>query len=390
MRRRRGFLIGLLSITALGALPGIAAAGTWSPAGAMNEGRYQGAAALLQDGRVLVSGGFKNDPADMVPPFDALPLQSAELYNAGLSSFTPAAGNMAWGARSGHVSVTLGDGRVLITGGILQPANVVTSNSEVFLPGSSTFSFDCVGPTDCDNLNTPRRFPAAARLASGKVLVAGGSDDGGNSFMTAELYDPATNTFSDTDAMTVPRSGAVAVPLPGNRILVAGGVDSTGGGFLTSAEIFDGNTETFSGPVGIGAMGTQRALASGAPLPGGRALVAGGQESALAAPLASGEVFSGNTWSSVNVGPLNTPRSSAASAPLADGRVLTVGGVNAAGSRLQSAEIYSEPPTPGTVNSAAVPVATSTGQRAAALKKCKKKKGKKRKKCRKKAKKLPV
>jgi hypothetical protein len=42
------------------------------------------------------------------------------------------------------------------------------------------------------------------------------------------------------------------------------------------------------------------------------------------------------------------------------------------------------------VNSGAVPVATSTGQRAAALKKCKKKKGKKRKKCRKKAKKLPV
>src|SRR5262245_25989931 len=76
--------------------------GTWAPSGNMAEVRSGAASALLQDGRVLVSGGEGT----------AGPLATAEFFSTGFSA-APAM-NVA---RSGHAAVTLQDGRVLVTGG---------------------------------------------------------------------------------------------------------------------------------------------------------------------------------------------------------------------------------------------------------------------------------
>src|ERR1700675_1180978 len=62
------------------------------------------------------------------------------------------------------------------------------------------------------NLATARIFNSATLLNTGKVLIAGGST--GNSVLTsAELYDPATGTFTTTGSMNVSRASHTATLL---------------------------------------------------------------------------------------------------------------------------------------------------------------------------------
>ncbi len=95
----------------------------------------------------------------------------------------------------------------------------------------------------------------ATLLADGKVLVAGGciqvEPNGrcGRATATAELYDPARRSWSDTAPMTVPRIGQLATLLADGRVLVSGGCATLGcssennpaADFSTefSAEIYD-------------------------------------------------------------------------------------------------------------------------------------------------------
>ena len=105
------------------------------------------------------------------------------------------------------------------------------------------------------------------------MLVAGG-DNGSSVFSSAEVFNPATNSFSSAGigSMSIARTGAVAAPLPDGRVLVAGG--RNGPSYLSSAEVFNPSTNSFSS-AGIGSMVTPRGVAVAAPLPDGRVLVAG-------------------------------------------------------------------------------------------------------------------
>jgi len=76
----------------------------------------------------------------------------------------------------------------------------------------------------------------ATLLPSGKVLIAGGNA------ATAELYDPATGTFTRTGDMTTPRSNHSATLLPDGKVLIAGGSSL----LPSSAELYDPSTGTFS------------------------------------------------------------------------------------------------------------------------------------------------
>ena len=66
-----------------------------------------------------------------------------------------------------------------------------------------------------------------------KILFAGGF---GN--LTAELFDPATGTFSATGSMSADRDSATATLLNNGMVLIAGGEDY-GGDALISAEVYD-------------------------------------------------------------------------------------------------------------------------------------------------------
>jgi hypothetical protein len=230
--------------------------------------------------------------------------------------------------RYSAAAAPLADGRVLVAGG--SDGTNVLQSAEIFNPPTGTFT-----PT---GLMTVKRFAtAAAALPDGRVLVAGGSNfDGGTNFLqSAEIFDPATGGFAPTGSMTVKRQAAAAAPLPDGRVLVAGGFDG-GGNFLQSAEIFNPATGTFTP---TGSMAVKRYFFAAAPLAAGQVLVAGGQNFDPSSHLLeSAETFNPATASFAPTGSMAVKREGPAAAPLPDGRVLVAGGFD--GVNLESAEIF--------------------------------------------------
>lgn len=117
----------------------------------------------------------------------------------------------------------------------------------------------------------------ATVLADGRVLVAGGVDASGRRLAAAEVFDPATGSWSWAASMHVARSGHTATLLPDGRVLVTGGLGASNpdasGVELTSAEIFDPKTGAWRSAAG---MRSPRALHTATPLRDGRILVVGG------------------------------------------------------------------------------------------------------------------
>jgi hypothetical protein len=122
----------------------------------------------------------------------------------------------------------------------------------------------------------------AALLPDGKVLVAGGfggsGDYGNTSFLpTAELYNPATGTWSATGTMFEARSLSTATRLPNGKILLAGGMNTSV--YLVSAvlptgtELYDPGTGTWST---AGTISAARIHHTATLLSNGKVLVAGG------------------------------------------------------------------------------------------------------------------
>src|SRR5947207_475805 len=83
------------------------------------------------------------------------------------------------------------------------------------------------------SLAMARRGHTATLLPNGKVLVAGGF--GTSILASAELYDPASGTWSATGNLITGRSGHTATLLPSGKVLIAGGGD--GNSILASAEL---------------------------------------------------------------------------------------------------------------------------------------------------------
>src|ERR1700737_417633 len=97
--------------------------------------------------------------------------------------------------------------------------------------------------TATGSMATARYFHTAAVLADGTVLVVGGYG-GGGPLASAEIYDPATRTFSPTGNLAAARYLHTAMVLADGTVLVVGGYGV--GAYLASAEIYDPATRTFS------------------------------------------------------------------------------------------------------------------------------------------------
>lgn len=78
----------------------------------------------------------------------------------------------------------------------------------------------------------------ATLLNSWNVLIARDRDTtAGGGIATAELYDPATGTFSSTASMSNSRHFHTATLLNNGKVLTAGGIEG-GGVFLATAELY--------------------------------------------------------------------------------------------------------------------------------------------------------
>jgi N-acetylneuraminic acid mutarotase len=200
------------------------ATGSWTLTGSLNTARYFHTATLLPNGMVLVAGGLA---------CCTFISASAELYDPTSGTWTPTGSlNIA---RDSHTAILLPNGMVLVAGGFDSTSNA-SASAELYDPASGTW-------TSAGNLNNARVYHTATFLPNGMVLVAGGRD--GPSFTpsdilsSAELYDPASGSWTVTGSLNAVRAYHMATLLPNGMVLVAGGVSGIDG---TACSLFGGRS----------------------------------------------------------------------------------------------------------------------------------------------------
>ena len=203
--------------------------GVWSPTGALALPRAFFAMAVLPSGKVLAAGG-------LVYPFSAFATAAVEIYDPSTGIWT--AGHAMSEARHGACSALLPSGKVLVAGGARPtPDWTDLDTAEVYDPATDTWT------ATAQPMAVARFEPACVLLDSGKVLVAGGKNNAPGGTTSAELYDPGTGLFTATGAMATGRADHTATKLADGRVLVAGGATDFDFEVATaSAEIYDPGT----------------------------------------------------------------------------------------------------------------------------------------------------
>lgn len=182
---------------------------TFTPTPPMKASHLNHAAALLANGKVLLSGG---------------PDVSAELYDPVANDFT-STDNLKV-ARSGHQAVRLGSGKILIAGGGLTSAELYDPVTGLF---SLTGSLTAARPT----------AEVVGAIGGGAYVIGGHIQNLGSAVV--ERYDPDTGMFLGAPFLKIPRAWLRVTLLDSGALLATGGrtLGDANGGSLSSAELFD-------------------------------------------------------------------------------------------------------------------------------------------------------
>jgi hypothetical protein len=238
-------------------------------------------------------------------------------------------------AHDSHTATLLPNGKVLVAGGVNGPGDqTATAIAELYDPASGTW-------TATGSLVTARYVHSATLLPNGKVLVAGGFNDSSGYLASAELYDPASGIWTATGSLATARLLHTATLLPNGQVLVAGGSNGSSNRFA-SAELYDPASGTWTA---TGSLATARLRHTATLLPNGQVLVTGGVNSSGVAS-ASAELYDPASGSWAATGNLAAARIDHTATLLPNGQVLVAGG-NDGSNALASAELYvGATPTP--------------------------------------------
>lgn len=291
------------------------------------------AAALLGGGALAAGSGILRLPT-VVPPVPSPSVAAVATASADATSPSPSesasptaspipvagpggvwmpTGSMVT-PRSEHAAVRLQDGRVLVVGGLTRPDGNYLTSAELYDPATGTWSA-------AGSISMP--LVAATLLSDGKVLVLVGDPNGGP--RSAEVYDPASGTWTATGPMdpgAEEADGGFTALLDG-RVLLAG---------RDGAQVYDPARATWAA---TGPMVRDAELDTYTVLQDGRVLVTGGDSAQVYDPAS-------DTWSAT--GEKNEHGYAAAATLLPDGKVLVAGGLTFSlpntYDRLDLAEIY--------------------------------------------------
>lgn len=220
-----------------------------------------------------------------------------------------------------HTATLLPNGKVLVVGGNV--GSTVSETAELFDPATETWIYT-------GSMNTGRKSFSAILLDNGKVLVAGGMDLYPTWFSSVEIYDPDSGVWSTSTSMNIKRSSpSAAIKLNDGQVLIAGGYN---GSSVLSAEIYNPALETWTY---TGSLNEAHHYNPAVLLQNGKVLVAGAPTNS------SCELYDPNlgTWS--YTGSMNVVRRSSAVIMLPNNKVLTVGGsIYFGASKTNTAEVY--------------------------------------------------
>ena len=255
--------------------------------GSLTQPRYEHVATLMQNGKVLIGGGY----AELLPVFAEPPPAnavipktkrhiSAEIFDPGTGTSSPT-GDMTVSRHSDH-GISLRDGRVLImprfghlpieiydshSGRFNAVADVpynATIQTATLLPSGRVFVtfmghtgvFDPATGTfpSIFAMDDRRRLHTATLLKDGRVLIVGGTRGGIDNELTGRnlIYEPSSNAFAEAGDLQVDRIFHKAVLLQDGRVLIIGGIAGEGP-FVHTAEMYDPETNAFS-PAGVSAI----------------------------------------------------------------------------------------------------------------------------------------
>jgi hypothetical protein len=219
------------------------------------------------------------------------PLASALLFDTATGAFTTLPAPMST-ARAGHTATavqTTSGPRVLLFGGAANGPE-----AELFDPATRTFSPIAAA---LPGAAAPRRRDHTATLLSdGRVLISGGRTPAGDPAQDLVLYDPRCDdvrcpVFVADDLALLPgRWGHAAHALEANRVLLAAG-RGPGGTPLSTAEVlvYDPTAGRFARE-STPALASARADFASALLPTGQVLLVGGVD-ASEVPVPSAELY---------------------------------------------------------------------------------------------------
>ncbi|MBI5375179.1 MAG: PKD domain-containing protein [Candidatus Schekmanbacteria bacterium] len=326
------------------------ATNTITPAAPMNIKRWSHAQVTLNNGKVLVVGGRDAVTGTTV---GSHVLKSAELYDPATNTWT-FTGSISVARRSPTITL-LNDGRVLVAGGGDRASSTVTlplSIAEIYDPATGTFSV--VG-----NMTTPRNAHSATLLNDGTVLITGGTVGISTVWPTtlAEIFNPADNSFTAVGPSLFPHLAQVGVKMRDGRVLIPGSYyndqhNTERGNISPECEIYDPATRTFSA---TGSMYKKRVDVGGQLLLDGNVLISGGVSTDLQRRWptmfqTSSEVYDPKTGIWLLSGLMRDGRDEFSGIQFDDGRIFVSGGFTKVGTLpsavLDTTEIY----TPGLIS----------------------------------------